>query len=153
MDGSKRRRDKTVLFQYPMTQSMKKASRYKVKPGFRHRPTFKTKQELRDEIVDLKNEINILTYQLEASIKNQNVLKRKLEFEIASKINKKRKAEHLDESPFQKKLRLEANCKNASKINKKRKADDENKKFVDNSGKNDKYEISEESEDIDESPF
>ena len=93
---SLRRVVKRAPFQYPVP-----TSKYKPKPGFHHRASFRTKDELREEIFSLKQEIVILSSKLQASIKTQVALKRKLNFEMCPKIGTKRKAEDVGEIHLQ----------------------------------------------------
>ena len=107
---------KRAPFQYPVPIS-NKTSKYKPKAGFRHRASFRTKAELREEILDLKHQIGILSSKLEASIKKEIALKRKLDYEMASKMGTKRKSEDFDQLQHRKKIRLDDNFR-------KRKAED-----------------------------
>ena len=75
---------KRAPFQYPVP-----TSKYKPKAGFRHRASFRTKDELREEIFSLKHEIVILSSKLEASIKKQVALKQKLNYEMGTKMGTK----------------------------------------------------------------
>ena len=85
---------KRVPYQYsPPT------SKYAPKPGFQHRSTFRTKQELRDEIVTLKDRVSDLESRLSEALKKNNALKKKLDHTLDSR---KRKGEDI-ESQHQKK--------------------------------------------------
>ena len=109
---------KRAPFQYPV-----QPSKYKPKPGFRHRASFRTKDELRQEILSLKQEIVILSSKLQASIKTQVALKRKLNFEVCPKIATKRKAEDGGENPPPKKVYKIGTSKNVKKNPIKRKSE------------------------------
>ena len=85
---------KRVPYQYsPPT------SKYAPKPGFQHRSTFRTKQELRDEIVTLKDRVSDLESRLSEALKKNTALKKKLDHTLDSR---KRKGEDI-ESQHQKK--------------------------------------------------
>ena len=109
---------KTTPFQYPIQRS-----KYKPKQGFRHRPSFRTKDELRQEILTLKEEIVILTSKLHASMKAQVALKRKINFEVCQKIAIKRKPEDGGENQPRKKVCKIDTSKNAKKKAMKRKSE------------------------------
>ena len=119
---------KRAPFQYPVP-----TSKYKPKPGFRHRASFRTKDELREEIFSLKQEIVILSSKLQASIKTQVALKRKLNFEMCPKIGTKRKAEEVGENTPPKKVYKIGTSKNVIKNPNKRKSE-----LCDNNDKSDK---------------
>ena len=74
-------------------------SKYAPKPGFQHRSTFRTKQELRDEIVTLKGRVSDLESRLSEALKKNTALKKKLDHTLDSR---KRKGEDI-ESQHQKK--------------------------------------------------
>ena len=78
MSQEPRRSVRTVVkrspFQYPTQTPI---SKYIPKEGFRHRPSFRTKQQLRDQIIALKGQITILESKLEAAMKKQTAMKKK----------------------------------------------------------------------------
>ena len=125
---------KTTPFQIPIQRS-----KYQPKKGFRHRPSFRTKDQLRQEISNLKLEIIDLTSKLNDSIKAQIALKKKINFEVSKKIPIKRKRHDGGEKQSRKKVckrksdmfddldtthkRSKSN-NNVSKLRVKRKAED-----------------------------
>ena len=68
-------------------------SKYAPKPGFQHRSTFRTKQELRDEIVTLKDRVSDLESRLSEALKKNTALKKKLDHTLDSR---KRKGEDIE---------------------------------------------------------
>ena len=92
---------KRAPYQYPS-----QISKYTPKQGFRHRSSFRTKQQLRDEIIALKGQITDLEKQLKAAMKKQTAMKKKMDHEMDPKNRSKRKAEDL-EVQQQKKLRFD----------------------------------------------
>ena len=103
---------KTTPFQIPIQRS-----KYQAKKGFRHRPSFRTKDQLRQEISNLKLEIIDLTSKLNDSIKAQIALKKKINFEVSKKIPIKRKRHDGGEKQSRKKV-----CKIDTSTNAKNKA-------------------------------
>ena len=103
---------KTTPFQIPIQRS-----KYQPKKGFRHRPSFRTKDQLRQEISNLKLEIIDLTSKLNDSIKAQIALKKKINFEVSKKIPIKRKRHDGGEKQSRKKV-----CKIDTSTNAKNKA-------------------------------
>ena len=93
-----RRTERPLVKRVPYQHSPP-TSKYVPKPGFQHRSTFRTKQELRDEIVTLKGRVSDLESRLSEALKKNTALKKKLDHTLDSR---KRKGEDI-ESQHQKK--------------------------------------------------